>query len=76
MSREKVRENKLRRMAGRQGLLLRKSRRRDERAIDYEGYMLLDAMGHAVFGESPFPFSASVDDVEHWLTTGRDERKG
>jgi len=33
--RDKVRENRLRRMAERQGLALRKSRRRDPRAIDY-----------------------------------------
>ena len=37
---EKVRENRLRRMAERQGLELRKSARRDPRAIDYGTYML------------------------------------
>lgn len=39
---EKIHENRLRRMAGRQGLRLVKSRRRDPRAIDYGGYMLID----------------------------------
>jgi hypothetical protein len=37
---EKVRENKLRRMAARQGLKLLKSRRRDPRALEYGGYQL------------------------------------
>jgi hypothetical protein len=40
---EKVRENRLRRMAERQGLRLVKSRRRDPRAIDYGTYMLVNA---------------------------------
>src|SRR4051794_26015988 len=39
---EKVRENRLRRMADRQGLALRKSGRRDPRAIDYGMYMWVD----------------------------------
>jgi hypothetical protein len=40
---EKIRENRLRRMAERQGLALKKSRRRDPRALDYEGHWLTDA---------------------------------
>ncbi len=39
---EKIHENRVRRMAGRQGLRLVKSRRRDPRAIDYGGYMLIE----------------------------------
>jgi hypothetical protein len=39
---EKVRENKLRRMAERQRLRLEKSRRRDPLAYDYGTYMLVD----------------------------------
>jgi hypothetical protein len=42
---EKVRENRLRRMAARQGLQLVKSRRRDPRALDYGTYWLVDASG-------------------------------
>ena len=42
---EKVRENRLRRMASRQGLQLLKSRRRDPRALDYGTYWLVDASG-------------------------------
>ena len=41
MSEEKVQENRLRRMAERQGLRLVKSRRRDSRALDYGDYWLM-----------------------------------
>lgn len=43
MTPEKVRENRLRRMAERQGLILRKSRRRDPRALDYGLFDLVEA---------------------------------
>ncbi|WP_200213399.1 hypothetical protein [Micromonospora coerulea] len=43
MTDDKVRENRLRRMAERQGLTLTKSRRRDPRAVDYGKYWLADA---------------------------------
>jgi hypothetical protein len=39
---EKVRENRLRAMAKRQGLELSKSRRRDPRAVDYGGWMIVE----------------------------------
>ena len=73
---EKVRENRLRRMAERQGLELRKSRRRDPRAIDYGTYMLVNAeingvvAGAAGTGGPNF----TLDDVETYLTraVGRD----
>jgi hypothetical protein len=39
---DKVRENRVRRMAERQGLQLVKSRTRDPRALDFGSYMLLD----------------------------------
>jgi hypothetical protein len=37
----KVRENRVRRAAARQGLVLHKSRRRDPRAIDFGEYWLM-----------------------------------
>jgi hypothetical protein len=62
---DKVRENRLRRMAQRQGLRLEKSRRRDPRAFDYGGYMLIKDDGNfAVYGSSPMAYSASLDDIE------------
>jgi hypothetical protein len=71
---EKVRENRLRRMAERQGLLLRKSRRRDVRALDYGTYMLIDLHTNAlVSGER-----LSLEQVEAWLLAagGRRRRRG
>ena len=65
----KIFENRLRRMALRQGLRLTKSSRRDPRAIDYGGYMLSDIETEVVvFGGSPIAFFASVTDIENYLT--------
>ncbi len=70
MENEKVKENRLRRMADRQGLRLLKSRRRDPRAYDFGGYMLVDHQtGGADFGSNPLPYSLSLDDVEMYLTS-------
>jgi hypothetical protein len=62
---EKVRENRLRRMADRQGYRLTKSRRRDPRAIDYGSYWLADAStnGH-VLGEQ---WGTDLDEIEEFL---------
>lgn len=68
MENDKVRENRLRNAAKRQGLLLSKSRRRDPRALDYDRYMLVGARGSIVAGGGPFGFSLSLDEVEQWLT--------
>lgn len=69
MTDEKVRENRLRRMAQRQGYRLEKSRRRDPRAYDYEGWMIVDADTNSVVaGATPNAYSLSVDEVEDWLT--------
>jgi hypothetical protein len=71
MSEEKTRENRLRRVAERQGLQLAKSRRRDPRAIDFGGYMLSSSIKNfAVMGDQPFAFSATLDDVEAYLDKG------
>ena len=66
---EKVRENRLRRMAERQGLALRKSRRRDPRAIDYGVFWLVDpGLNWLVVGE---PGGWNLDQVEQYLTGDR-----
>lgn len=57
----KTHENLLRRMAKRQGYELRKSRRRDPRAVDYGTYALVPAKG------KPRTF-ASIEEVEKFLT--------
>jgi hypothetical protein len=68
----KVEENRIRRMAERQRLRLEKSRRRDPRAPDFGGFMLIDASTNAVvFGATPFAYSASLDEIEGFLTSDR-----
>ncbi len=67
---EKVRENRLRRMAERQGLALRKTRRRDPRALNYEGRWLTDARtGERVLGGE---HGTTLDEIEAYLTGGDD----
>jgi hypothetical protein len=66
-SSQKVRENRVRRMAERQGLVLKKSRRRDLRAWDYGSYWLVDAdRSSLVF---PDEHGASLEDIESYLTS-------
>jgi hypothetical protein len=60
----KVHENKLRRMAARQGFSLLKSRRRDPRAVDDGSYSLVDEQNCLV---TPGP-SWSLEGVERYLT--------
>jgi hypothetical protein len=47
---EKVRENRLRRVAARRGLRLVNSRRRDEKALDFGRYWLLSRAGSVIAG--------------------------
>lgn len=62
---EKVRENRIRRMAERQGLRLEKSRRRDTRAHDYGTYHLVDTATNtlASYGLSS-GYGMSLDEIE------------
>lgn len=65
---DKVQENRIRRMAARQGLTLAKSRRRDPHATDYGGYMLIDTATNAVVaGGDPAAYSLSLAEAEKWL---------
>ena len=66
---DKVRENRLRRMAQRQGLFLKRSRRRDERALDYGVYWLTraDTLRVVAGGDR----GLSLDQVEAWLSSPR-----
>lgn len=62
-SEKKVRENRLRRMAERQALILVKSRTRDKNAVGYGWYLLYDnpSADTAVFG------SPDMDGIETYL---------
>jgi hypothetical protein len=67
---EKVRENRLRRMAERQGLELHKSRRRDKRALDYDGRWLTNPRtDELVLGGE---HGTTLDAIEAYLTGGDD----
>lgn len=78
---DKVNENRLRRMAGRQGLTLSKSRAHDRRAADWGTYLLVDATGNSVvaYGTSGGGYGLGLDEVERILTAGpataHDERQ-
>jgi hypothetical protein len=50
---DKIRENRVRRMAQRQLLRLEKSRRRDPRAVDFGGYMLVNDRNTVVLRRVP-----------------------
>jgi hypothetical protein len=75
MTDEKVRENRLRRMADRYGYRLVKSRSRDPRNVDYGLYALIDVeTGGTVNAALANHWTCSwcLDDVERWLTSGKD----
>jgi hypothetical protein len=68
---EKIRENRLRRMAQRQGYTLRKSRRRDPRALDFGGYALIDPWSRGPvfgFGRNGPDANLDLDQIEGFLT--------
>ena len=65
---EKVRENKLLRMANRQGLALHKSRTRDPHAIDYKRYALRRHDGQMLGESSDGHYVLTLDLVEEMLT--------
>jgi hypothetical protein len=65
---DKVRENRLRRAAHRQGITLMKSRRRDPRAFDYGVYWLADENEWLLTPEQ----GITLDEIEAWLL-GEDE---
>lgn len=65
MTDDKIRENRLRRAAQRQGLALRKSRRRDPRATDYGLYWLSDPHTNALVSNEK---GMTLDEVEGYLT--------
>lgn len=69
MTAEKVQENRLRRAAERQGLRLRKSRRRDPRALDFGTYMLVDYATNSVTAAGhESGYGLTLDDVERELS--------
>jgi len=77
MDSEKIRENKLRRMAERQGLRLEKCRRRDVNSIGYGTYHIIYAENGGgdwrsrtiIAGDADAGYGLTLGMVEKWLTT-------
>jgi hypothetical protein len=67
---DKVRDNRLRRMADRQGLKLERSRRRDPLATDYGMYRLAGPDTEVVH------YFPDMDEVEEYLTRPRQKSPG
>lgn len=66
----KVRENRLRRMAERQGLQMQKSRRRDQRAVDWGTYRLIDPATNSVVSYAGWcDYGLTLDEIEAQLTS-------
>ena len=69
---EKVRENRIRRMAERQGFRLVKSRRRDPFAVDFGRYRVETGDGiEATAFASTMGWGLTLDEVEKRLTSPR-----
>lgn len=69
---DRVRENRLRRMAARQGLRLLKSRRRDPYASGYGTYVLVpvaDAVADEAETRAEAVFGCDLDEIERQLTS-------
>lgn len=68
---DKVRENRVRRAAARQGLVLQKSRRRDLQAMDYGMFWLVDGPGRRPILVYPRGYQersgASLEEIEEYL---------
>jgi hypothetical protein len=62
----KDRENRLRRIASRQGLRLQKSRQRDPMALDYGKYRLVNGRPGDI---KVFIGQGDLDQLEEWLET-------
>lgn len=72
-ARIKARENRLRRMADRQGLRLVKSSRRDPFALGYGTFRIDTKDGQTLIGDRE-TYGLDPDAVEQWLTTRREDR--
>lgn len=61
-------ERRLKRYAIRYGLHIMKCQKPDKRVLAHGGYMLRDEKTmKVVYGDADYLFSASLEDVEHWL---------
>lgn len=63
----KVRENRIRRMAERQGYQLMKSRRRDPSAADFGTYGIIDPARNAWILSGPNGFGYDLEPIDAWF---------
>jgi hypothetical protein len=64
----RAREQRLRRLAHRHGVLLEKSRLRTPEARGYGGYRLVDVPHNAVvYGGIPSNYAATLDEIERFV---------
>ena len=70
MTAQKVQENRVRRLAERQGLALQKSRRRDPQALDFGTFWLVNPELNAQIFPSGdgSAWGATLEELEEWLT--------
>lgn len=69
---DKVLENRLRRMADRQGMILQKSPRRDPKAKDFGRYRLLVDHRDLVHHAQTTPFGMTFEEVRQRLESAED----
>ena len=65
-------EARLRRVASAMGLVLRKSRTRDECRMDFACYRIESGDGRPVSGSYPYPYSLTIEGLEEALELLRD----
>lgn len=63
-----ITEEAVRRLARREGYVVRKSRSRDPNALGFGGFMLIDpSTNFAMVGQTPFVYSADLEEIRDWL---------
>lgn len=75
MDDEKLRENRLRRAARRQGFAIQKSRVRDPQHVCCGLWRIVDvSTNRVVIGAGVLDYEMELDDVETWLNASDEER--
>lgn len=63
-------ERRIKRLLGRMNIDLLKPLKPDAKVLAHGGYKLRDAAtGKIVFGETPYPFSKTLEEIEDWIET-------
>lgn len=66
-------ERRIKRLLGRMNIDLLKPLKPDAKVLAHGGYKLRDATtGKIVFGEMPYPFSKTLEEIEGWIETAEE----